>query len=79
MRLPHARLGRVFVICMKRIAQVSLLLAILAARIAGAAEAGRTEEAVKREAAIAEFTAKMTGRQLSRAVRPGGPGVQCAV
>lgn len=44
---------------MKRIARVSLVLALLTARIAGAAETVKTEEDVKREAAIAEFTAKM--------------------
>jgi hypothetical protein len=44
---------------MKRFARVSLVLAILAARIAGAADPAPTEEDVKREAAIAEFTAKM--------------------
>jgi hypothetical protein len=44
---------------MKRIARVSLILALLAARIAGAADTVKTEEDLKREAAIAEFTAKM--------------------
>jgi hypothetical protein len=44
---------------MKRIAHVSLVLALLTVRLLGAADAVKTEEDVKREAAIAEFTAKM--------------------
>jgi hypothetical protein len=44
---------------MKRIARVALVLALLIARIAGAADTVKPEEDVKREAAIAEFTAKM--------------------
>ena len=46
-------------IYMKRIARVSLVLAFLTARIAGAADPATTEEDSKRETAIAEFTAKM--------------------
>jgi hypothetical protein len=44
---------------MKSIARVFLVLAVAAAGVAGAAEPVKTEEDVKREAAIAAFTAKM--------------------
>ena len=45
---------------MKRFAQVALVLAVLTTTRAGAADTAKTEEDLKREAAIAEFTAKMT-------------------
>ena len=45
---------------MKRIAPVPLILALLTARIVGAADTVSTPEDLKREAAIAAFTAKMT-------------------
>jgi hypothetical protein len=44
---------------MKRLARVSLVLVFLTARLVGAADTVKPEEDVKREAAIAEFTAKM--------------------
>jgi hypothetical protein len=44
---------------MKRVAPVSLVLALALLRAAGAADTVKTEEDLKREAAIAEFTAKM--------------------
>ena len=44
---------------MKRLACVSLILAFAAVRLASAAETAKTEEDLRREAAIAEFTAKM--------------------
>ena len=45
---------------MMRSASVSLVLALALLRAAGGAETVKTEEDLKREAAIAEFTAKMT-------------------
>src|ERR1035437_7722457 len=44
---------------MKRFAQFALVLAILTTTGAGAADTAKTEEDLKREAAIAEFTGKM--------------------
>src|ERR1039457_1322079 len=44
---------------MTRFAQVALVLAVLTATRAGGADTTKTEEDLKREAAIAEFTAKM--------------------
>ncbi len=44
---------------MKRLACVSLVLALLTARVAGAADTAKPEVDLKREAAITEFTAKM--------------------
>src|ERR1039458_3319127 len=46
---------------MKRFAQVALVLAVLTTTRSGAADTAKTEEDLKREAAIAKFTAKMTG------------------
>jgi hypothetical protein len=57
---PHALLVYLPSLYMKRIAPVSLVLALLTARIVGAADTVKTPEDLKREAAIAEFTAKMT-------------------
>src|ERR1017187_1613645 len=45
---------------MKRFAPVALALAVLTTTRAGAADTAKTEEDLKREASIAEFTAKMT-------------------
>ena len=44
---------------MKRSAQVSLFLALTLLRAAGGADPVKSEQDLKREAAIAEFTAKM--------------------
>src|ERR1019366_2206017 len=46
---------------MKRFAQAALVLAVLTTTRSGAADTAKTEEDLKREAAIAKFTAKMTG------------------
>jgi hypothetical protein len=45
---------------MKRIVSVCLALGLATVKVAGAADAARSEEDLKREAAIAQFTAKMT-------------------
>jgi len=52
-------LNRMHTVRLKRVVGLSLVLGLAAARLAGAAEAAQTEEDLKREPAIAEFTAKM--------------------
>ena len=56
---PVALVGSGTVASMRRVVCGSLLLALAAAPLAGAAKAPGTDEALRREAAIAEFTARM--------------------